>query len=185
MTASAPDNLGLRLQRALDVAGMSLDDAAKLLRVDANTVAIWTAGLEPPPTARPAVERFIADCGAGRTPRQQVVRLFGRIEDERHRAAAIDQLTRERGRLSRLLFRHVDVVAEKSCLAHEAFKLGIVAMIPDRIEDLASQVDTAYAAVIDNLELMLDVARHLREQSRDALDARLAERNVRCVTDAA
>jgi hypothetical protein len=174
MTASArrPASLGTRLKEALDAAGLSFPDAARLLRVDANTVAIWAAGLEPPPPARPAVEALIADLKAGRRPRQHVARLFARVEQTRGHAVTVDRLTHERGRLSRLLFRHIDVIAEQSCKAHETFKLAIASTTPARVESLAADVDDTYAQIIENLTVMLDVAQHLREQSRDAVSAR-------------
>lgn len=174
MTASATPatSLGMRLKGALEAADLSVSEAARLLRVDANTVAIWGAGLEPPPPARPAVEALIADLEAGRAPRQHVARLFAHIEQTRRSAVTVDRLTQERGRLSRLLFRHIDVVAEKSCQAHETFKLAIASTTPARVEQLAADVDDAYAQIIENLTVMLDVAQHLREQSRDAVEVR-------------
>jgi hypothetical protein len=165
-------NLGIRLKTAMEAMGLSVTDVARLLRIDANTVAIWGAGLEPPPPARPAVEALIADLEVGRAPRQHVARLFAHVEQTRGQAVAVDRLTQERGRLSRLLLRHIDVVAEKSCRAHETFKLAIASTTPARVERLAADVDEAYAQIIDNLTVMLEVAHHLREQSRDAVTAR-------------
>lgn len=168
-----PPGLGDRLARARARHGVTTAAAAAALGVGVETIAIWEAGLEPPPGAAEPLAAWLDDLDAGRRDARRPVSLYALCERRRREAAGITELRREMQRMHRSLLRANEANDEQLIFVHETYLSCLASgrAAPDGVAALEER----FEEVADRLAEMSRRVAYMRALMRAALRAPAGE----------